>query len=182
MAEAITILGATRSSQQVLWDFSQLIRRYRHLPGRVLDLEENLNCCQVALSVWRRQWDVADHHPGIPPIKLSTQKVSSTNRGQTCTTRSSGAREVGARSMSASSRLSSSRYSSADKSIASLGQPSSTRAEAGNASTMGGSADMTLDGRSTASSAACLDDIASSGPSFFGPTTWTPRSIASTLS
>ena len=64
MADALAILGAISASQQLLWDFSQLVRRYRHLPGRVQDLEENLNCCQVALRIWKRQWDVADHHPG----------------------------------------------------------------------------------------------------------------------
>lgn len=138
MAEAITILGAIRTSQQVLWDFSQLIRRYRHLPGRVQDLEQNLNSCQVALRIWKRQWDVFDHHPGKhDPDTHNCVYIS--DRIQIFTTKSSGAREDGAKFKSAFNPSRCSPRWCGVRSTALSDQPSSTKVEAGTRDTMGAS-------------------------------------------
>ena len=68
MADAITILGAIRSSQQVLWDFFRLIQRHRRLPERVADLALNLDACQGALSVWKKKWGIAEYQTGAFPL------------------------------------------------------------------------------------------------------------------
>lgn len=95
MAEVVTILSAISTSQQVLWQFSQLIGRYRGLPERILDLEENLHACNLTLQVWKARWGVEERHTSKAALSNTSERLLADNRVQTPTTRSSGGEKDG---------------------------------------------------------------------------------------
>lgn len=65
MAETIAILKTVKSGTDALWEFAKLVNRYRALPERVYDLEENLHACQITLKRWKAKWGVEERQPGI---------------------------------------------------------------------------------------------------------------------
>lgn len=74
MAEAIVILGAIRNMTSTLLEFADLVDRYKRLPDRIYDLQENLHACELTLRSWKNKWGVTDRHPS-ESTSISTQSV-----------------------------------------------------------------------------------------------------------